>query len=96
MRPKWDLFDVHSGLIEMEVYLAQRHNEEDLKTVVDIPAEKWVEFVKPPPPPPQLPERRPQAEFVVQAPPVEEEVPEVEDLIENFRKAAQEWEERNQ
>ncbi len=92
MAQKWDLFDVHAGLVSMEEYLMQRHSEEDLKTVVEIPAEKWVEFVKPPPPPPQMPPRR-QAEFVIQE--NAEPEPSLEDLMENFQKAARDWEERN-
>lgn len=98
MAQKWDLFDVHAGLVSMEEYLKQRHSEDDLKTVVEIPAEKWVEFVKPPPPPPQQPPRRPGPEFVVPEAQEEEEEPEqsLEDLMEGFHKAAREWEERNQ
>lgn len=95
MAQKWDLFDVHSGLVSMEEYLLQRgHTEDDLQSVVEIPAEKWVEFVKPPPPPPKMPER-PRPEFVIQAPPEPAE-PSLEELMENFQKAAQDWEERNQ
>jgi hypothetical protein len=94
MAQKWDLFDVHSGLVSMEVYLKQRHSEDDLKTVVEIPAEKWIEFVKPPPPPPEPPPRRPGPEFVIQD--AEPEEPDMEDLLQNFHKAARDWEERNQ
>lgn len=95
MAQRWDLFDVHAGLVSMEEYLLQRHSEEDLKTVVEIPAEKWVEFVKPPPPPPEPPRRFvPEFELAEQPPPEPE--PDVQDLIENFHKAARDWEERNQ